>query len=158
MCGSARCGGFVCATNCSKKDGLRHRSRNYYTPPRYGQSIQVSAGTLLLLFCPQSTTTILPGVTTMALPDISNLHINGNGYPTTRTTNAAGIPIPQDIEDTRGDQYMEKLKQYAKSVPFSIEPYSQMLELLDFFLLRLTQSVEAKDFDIGFLQWDSMLT
>ena len=53
---------------------------------------------------------------------------------------------------------MEKLKQYAKSVPFSIEPYSQMLELLDFFLLRLTQSVEAKDFDIGFLQWDSMLT
>ena len=110
-------------------------------------------------FCPQSTTTtILPGVTTMALPDISNLHINGNGYPTTRTTNASGIPIPEDIEDTRGDQYMEKLKQYAKSVPFSIEPYSQMLELLDFFLLRLTQSVEAKDFDIGFLQWDSMLT
>jgi len=94
----------------------------------------------------------------MALPDISNLHINGNGYPTTRTTNASGIPIPEDIEDTRGDQYMEKLKQYAKSVPFSIEPYSQMLELLDFFLLRLTQSVEAKDFDIGFLQWDSMLT
>jgi proteasome activator subunit 4 len=53
---------------------------------------------------------------------------------------------------------MEKLKEYAKSIPYAIEPYSKAIELLDFFILRLTQSVEAQDFDIGFLQWDTMLT
>ena len=92
------------------------------------------------------------------LPDISSLRINGGPYKSSRTVNAAGIPLPDDIEDPGGDRYMEKLKQYAKSIPYAIEPYSKALELLDFFILRLTQSVEAKDFDIGFLQWDSMLT
>ncbi|KAF8203239.1 hypothetical protein BJ912DRAFT_842338 [Pholiota molesta] len=90
------------------------------------------------------------------LPDISNLRLNGNSPPP--TLNAAGIPIPVDINDSHGDRYMEKLKGYAKSLPYSTEPYSKMVELLDFILLRITQSVEAKDFDVGFLQWDSMLT
>lgn len=90
------------------------------------------------------------------LPDISSLRLNGSSPPP--TLNAAGIPIPDDINDTHGDRYMEKLKGYAKSLPYSTEPYSKMVELLDFILLRITQSVEAKDFDVGFLQWDSMLT
>ena len=89
------------------------------------------------------------------LPDISSLHLNGC-QP--HATNAAGLPIPDDINDTHGDRYMEKLKNYAKSLPYSIEPYSKMIELLDFILLRITQSVEARDLDVGFLQWDSMMT
>ncbi|KAF9535513.1 hypothetical protein CPB83DRAFT_841889 [Crepidotus variabilis] len=92
------------------------------------------------------------------LPDISSLHINGTPHKSSQTTNDAGIPLPEDIEDPGGDRYMEKLKEYAKSIPYAIEPYSTALELLDFFTIRLIQSVEAKDFDIGFLQWDSMLT
>ena len=90
------------------------------------------------------------------LPDISALRLNGGVLH--RTTNAAGQPIPEDLEDTHGIRYMQKLKEYAKSLPYSIEPYSKMIEILDFILLRLTQSVEAKDYDIGFIQWDSMLT
>ena len=89
------------------------------------------------------------------LPDISSLHLNGSQ---SHATNAAGLPIPDDINDTHGDRYMEKLKNYAKSLPYSIEPYSKMIELLDFILMRITQSVEARDLDVGFLQWDSMMT
>jgi len=89
-------------------------------------------------------------------PDISALRISGS--VTHRTTNAAGQPIPEDLEDTHGNRYMQKLKEYAKSLPYSIEPYSKIMEILDFILLRLSQSIEAKDYDIGFMQWDSMLT
>jgi proteasome activator subunit 4 len=92
------------------------------------------------------------------LPDLTSLTINGPFQTTSTTTNVFGIPLPDDIADTHGDPSMEKLKEYAKSVPYAIEPYSRAIKLLDFFLLRLTQTVEAKDFDIGFLQWDSMLT
>ncbi|KAF8898398.1 hypothetical protein BD779DRAFT_1607219 [Infundibulicybe gibba] len=53
---------------------------------------------------------------------------------------------------------MQNLKTYAKSLPYATEPYAQMMEMLDFILLRITQCVEAKDFDVGLLQWDSMLT
>lgn len=53
---------------------------------------------------------------------------------------------------------MVKLRNYAKSLPYSIEPNSKMQEMLDFILLRLAQCVEAKDYDPGLLQWDSMLT
>jgi proteasome activator subunit 4 len=90
------------------------------------------------------------------LPDLSSLRINGK--PTHRTINAAGQPIPEDLESTRDSRYMRKLQEYAKSLPYSIEPYSKIIEILDFILLRLTQSIEAKDYDIGFMQWDSMLT
>lgn len=89
----------------------------------------------------------------MDLPDISRLHINGTLTPQTRR-----IRIPDDINTTSGDHDMEKLKEYARSLPYSIETNARMLEMLDFILLRITQSVEAKDYDIGLLQWDSMLT
>ncbi|CAA7258799.1 unnamed protein product [Cyclocybe aegerita] len=92
----------------------------------------------------------------MVLPDISSLNINTGGSPD--TANGTGVFTPEDIRNTQGDRYMEKLKQYAKSLPYSIEPHSKMIEMLDFILLRITQSVEAKDFDVGFMQWDSMLT
>lgn len=91
------------------------------------------------------------------LPDLSCLNINGGRSKSPCATNAADLPIPDDIQDMRGDRYMEKLKEYAKSIPYAIEPYSKAIELLDFFILRLTQSVEARDFNIGFLQWDTMV-
>ena len=55
------------------------------------------------------------------------------------------------------DRYMAKLKAYADSLPYSIESNSRMQEMLDFGLLRLCQSVEARDHE-GFCQWDSMLS
>ncbi|KDR84809.1 hypothetical protein GALMADRAFT_217878 [Galerina marginata CBS 339.88] len=89
----------------------------------------------------------------MVLPDISSLHING-----APNMQASSIPVPEDIDNTHGDRFFEKLKCYAKSLPYSIEPYSRMIEMLDFILLRITQTVEARDYDVGFMQWDSMLT
>lgn len=66
--------------------------------------------------------------------------------------------IPDDILNADGaDHDMQKLKHYAKSLPYSIEPYSKIQELLDFIILRITQAVHARD-DIGLVQWDSMLT
>lgn len=67
-------------------------------------------------------------------------------------------PISDDIMHATDDRYMVKLRNYAKSIPYAIEPNSRMQEMLDFILLRLTQCVEAKDYDPGLLQWDSMLT
>ncbi|KAG8998807.1 hypothetical protein FRB90_012229 [Tulasnella sp. 427] len=52
---------------------------------------------------------------------------------------------------------LNKLNTYAAHLPYSIEPNSEMQNLLDFYLARITQSIEAKDYDPGFLQWDSML-
>ncbi|RPD81724.1 hypothetical protein L226DRAFT_527984 [Lentinus tigrinus ALCF2SS1-7] len=78
----------------------------------------------------------------MNIPDISNLSIGDT---------------PDDIMDAT-DHYMVKLRNYAQSIPYSIEPNSKMQEMLDFILLRLTQCAEAKDYDPGLLQWDSMLT
>jgi proteasome activator subunit 4 len=89
----------------------------------------------------------MPG---MAFPDVSSLSIHDTGLNPT-------VPIPYDIEYA-SDHYLQKLKTYAKSIPYSIEPNSRMEELLDTILLRITQCVEAKDYDVGLLQWDSMLT
>lgn len=86
------------------------------------------------------------------LPDISSLHLND------RSTNASGEYLPEDIDKSGGNRYVEKLKCYAKALPYSIEPYSKMTEMLDFILHRLIQSVEARDYGVGFLQWDSMIT
>ena len=88
------------------------------------------------------------------LPDISSLNLNDG----IRSTNASGEYLPDDIDKTDGNRYMEKLKNYAKALPYSIEPYSKMIEMLDFILHRLVQSVEAKDYGVGFMQWDSMIT
>jgi proteasome activator subunit 4 len=56
------------------------------------------------------------------------------------------------------DRPFEKLANYAKSLPYPIEPNSQMQEYLDFIILRLTQCVQAKDYEVGLQQWDSMLS
>lgn len=82
------------------------------------------------------------------LPDLSSLRID----------DPPQLKIPQDIQNTGDDHYMIKLRNYAQSLPYSIEPHSQMMELLDFILLRITQCVEARDFDVGMTQWDSFLT
>ena len=90
------------------------------------------------------------------LPDISSLRLNDG--PDVRSTNASGEYLPDDIDKTGGDRYMEKLKSYAKALPYSIDPYSKMIEMLDFMLHRLVQSVEAKDYDLGFMQWDGIIS
>jgi len=53
-------------------------------------------------------------------------------------------------------QGVDKLKAYAASLPYSIEPDSHMQRLLDLYITRIIQCVRAKDYD-GFLQWESML-
>ena len=70
-------------------------------------------------------------------------------------------PGPPPIEDDIGqasDRYLRKLKSYAKALPYSIESNSRMQELLDLICMRIVQAVQARDYDPGFLQWDSMLT
>lgn len=85
--------------------------------------------------------------------NLSNLSIRDrgvNGLPNhLNLNNSSNIPP---------DRYLEKLKNYTESLPYSIERNSKMQEMLDFFCLRLCQCIEAKDFDPGFAQWDSMLT
>ena len=65
--------------------------------------------------------------------------------------------IEHDIEHA-SDRYLLKLKSYAKALPYSIESNSRMQGLLDFICIRIVQTVQARDYDPGFLQWDSMLT
>ncbi|KAF9270499.1 ARM repeat-containing protein [Marasmius fiardii PR-910] len=56
------------------------------------------------------------------------------------------------------DRYIQKLRHYVESIPYSVEPYSRMMKMFDHILLRIVQCVEAKDYDPGFMQWDSMVT
>ncbi|EFI28576.1 membrane protein [Coprinopsis cinerea okayama7 len=95
----------------------------------------------------------------MVLPDLSKLHLNGlsNGQAPWVKGAVPPATIPDDILNDNGDRYMQKLKDYAQSLPYSIEPYSRMLEMLDFIILRIVQCVEAKDYEVGLVQWDSML-
>lgn len=86
----------------------------------------------------------------MDLPDLSELHIDDPGP-------CAGRRIPDDIAEST-DRYMVKLKHYCSSIPYSVEPNSKMQKMLDFITLRLIQCVEAKDYDPGLQQWDSMIT
>ncbi|KAI0932581.1 hypothetical protein AcV5_004237 [Taiwanofungus camphoratus] len=88
----------------------------------------------------------------MDVPDVSTLTIEEAEHDAPATPH-----IPDDIMHAT-DRYMKKLRNYARSLPYSIEPYSEMQEMLDLILRRLTQCVEAKDYDPGLLQWDSMLT
>lgn len=83
----------------------------------------------------------------MNLPDVSRLSIDPGGPP----------DIPTDIAEAT-DKYLLKLKTYAQALPYAIESDSRMQRMLDFILLRITQCVEAKDYDPGLVQWDSMLT
>ncbi|KAL4243081.1 BLM10 family protein [Abortiporus biennis] len=87
----------------------------------------------------------------MTLPDIATLNIDDPGPPLLTSG------IPDDILHAT-DHYMEKLRAYAKSIPYSIEPNSKIQEILDLILLRITQCVDAKDYDPGLQQWDSMLS
>ncbi len=66
-------------------------------------------------------------------------------------------PIEPDIQDA-SDRYLLKLKSYARALPYTIESNSKMQGLLDFICMRIVQTVQARDYDPGFLQWDSMLT
>lgn len=66
-------------------------------------------------------------------------------------------PIEHDIEYA-SDRYLLKLKSYARALPYSIESNTRMQGLLDFICTRIVQTVQAGDYDPGFLQWDSMLT
>ena len=83
------------------------------------------------------------------LPDLTSLHIHDPGPPP--------VVVPDDILHATGPE-MQRLKTYAKSLPYSIEPNSKMQGLLDFFLMRMVQALKAKDFDPGFLQWDGMMS
>jgi proteasome activator subunit 4 len=69
----------------------------------------------------------------------------------------AGPRIPEDVEGS-SDRTLQKLKNYAHSIPYGIESNARMQEMLDFIILRIVQCVEAKDYDPGLMQWDSMLT
>jgi proteasome activator subunit 4 len=86
----------------------------------------------------------------MDLNLLSNLSIRDRG--------PNGLLNLNNSSNTSPDRYLEKLKNYAKSLPYSIESNSRMQEMFDLICLRLCQCVEAKDFDPGFVQWDSMLT
>ncbi|KAG8888929.1 hypothetical protein FRB98_006471 [Tulasnella sp. 332] len=55
-----------------------------------------------------------------------------------------------------GEQ-LKKLSGYAYSLPYPIEPNSEIQSLLDLYLTRITQCILAKDYETGFLQWDAML-
>ncbi|KAG6845634.1 hypothetical protein H0H87_005841 [Tephrocybe sp. NHM501043] len=76
---------------------------------------------------------------------------------TDMTTLSIDSPLPLEV-GAPDDQYMRKLEAYASCLPYAIEPYPKMIELLDFIILRIVQCVEAKDYDVGLYQWDSMLT
>lgn len=88
----------------------------------------------------------------MTLPDITSLSIHDPG------PSSYCVPtIPDDVAHA-SDRYLLKLKNYAKGIPYSVEPNSKMQELLDFILRRIVQCVEAKDYDPGLLQWDILFT
>lgn len=92
----------------------------------------------------------------MTLPDVSALRIHDPG------PNGSAPRTPDGVNGMNGhneeeDRYMAKLKDYCKSLPYEVESNEKMQRMLDFILLRLTQCVEAKDYDPGLQQWDSML-
>lgn len=92
--------------------------------------------------------------TTMSPLDISSLSIQDHDAgPRDQPA------LPPDIaEAPEDDRYMQKLKNYAKSLPYSIESNSRMQSMLDFIVTRIAQCVEAKDYEPGLMQWDTMLS
>ena len=74
------------------------------------------------------------------------------------TSHDPGPPRIEDDIEHASDRYLLKLKSYAKALPYSIESNAKMQELLDLICIRIVQTVQARDYDPGFLQWDSMLT
>jgi len=89
----------------------------------------------------------------MTLPDIGIGYING-----TSTSSNISISTSHDQVEPRDiNKEIEKLKNLARLLPYSVEPHSQMQQTLDFIIKRICQAVEAQDYDVGFLQWDTML-
>ncbi|KAJ7462702.1 hypothetical protein B0H11DRAFT_2310714 [Mycena galericulata] len=78
----------------------------------------------------------------MALPDISLLTIHD----------------PGPSSDAPTDRSLLKYREYVRSIPYGVEPESKMLEMLEFIVQRLMQCAQARDYEVGFLQWDSMLS
>ncbi|KAJ7102239.1 hypothetical protein B0H15DRAFT_813790 [Mycena belliarum] len=76
------------------------------------------------------------------MPDISALTIDDPG------------PRPHDAPD----RFLRKYREYVRNLPYGVEPEARMLEMLDFIVLRITQCGIARDYEVGFLQWDSMLS
>lgn len=83
----------------------------------------------------------------MDFPDVSRLSISG-----AKTDSL----VPN--EDTEMTEDPCKFNTYARSLPYPTELRSKMLDKLDFIVLRLIQCLEARDYDVGLIQWDSMLT
>ncbi len=86
----------------------------------------------------------------MSVPDISSLTINED------SSYLSNGLLDDDLDMDKYDS--SKLKAYAKALPYSIEPSPQMMELLDFIIRRILQCVVARDYDVGLLQWDSLLS
>ncbi|KAJ7630634.1 hypothetical protein FB45DRAFT_1027837 [Roridomyces roridus] len=81
----------------------------------------------------------------MPLPNLSLLSIHDDpGGPSKRA------PDP--------NWPLRKYKEYIKSIPYAAEPESKLIEMLEFIVLRLEQCVTSRDYEVGFLQWDSMLS
>jgi proteasome activator subunit 4 len=87
----------------------------------------------------------------MMLPDIAALNLDSDPGP-----DPPPPQIPDDIANA-GDRYLQKLKTFAQHMPYEIEPNERMQRMLDFICTRIVQAIEAKDYDPGFIQWDSML-
>ena len=98
--------------------------------------------------------TVLTGnLKAMTLPDIGIGYINGISTSSNISISTSHDQVePRDI-----NKEIEKLKNLARLLPYSVEPYSQMQQTLDFIIKRICQAVEAQDYDVGFLQWDTML-
>jgi len=67
----------------------------------------------------------------------------------------SGSHIPDDIGNS-DDCGLIKLRNYAASLPYSIESNAEMQRQLDLILSRLAQAVKSRDYDYGLLQWDSI--
>ena len=96
------------------------------------------------------------------LPDVSILQLDDPGPPgghLRRILNDVAEPsIPEDIAHATDDRAMVKLKHYLELLPYPVESNTKLQELLDLILLRITQCIEARDYDPGLQQWDSMVT
>ncbi|KAF8649879.1 hypothetical protein AX16_005641 [Volvariella volvacea WC 439] len=73
--------------------------------------------------------------------------------PIVNGTNSAHRPM-KGAEDHE----LKKWRTYTQMLPYSTEPASEMIRMLDYILLRLTQCIEAKDYEVGLLQWDTMIS
>jgi proteasome activator subunit 4 len=89
------------------------------------------------------------------LPELGKLSIREQA-PSPHS-DATSPLIPADITGS-DDRGLQKLKNYARFIPYGIESNARLQEMLDFIVVRMVQCVEAKDYDPGLLQWDSMLT